>query len=323
MSASPPTAVTAAATADARATADSRHPSSTTPRPLTTAGSLEYQTCQHLAWKEPKTPSQKRVAQPRRGESTPRQVSARPTTTAAAVAADARAAATSRHHSPRDPMETAAGDPPPPPLLGPVLGTLPDLVFQHEVLRWLGPRALASLAGAGRGCAAAVAATALMQWAKRVKRTPPEHLGYYLPPLCLKEACSYAARCGNREVLEWLHNTGCPWDAKTCAYAARSGHLRVLQWMREQHCPWDSLTPAYAAAGGHLAVLQWAQEQGCPWNYWRTCDYAAMSGHLEVLQWMRENDATDEAWDERLVRAYAAGPRKQEVLTWLDQLSAQ
>jgi len=38
---------------------------------------------------------------------------------------------------------------------------------------------------------------------------------------------------------------------------------------------------------------------------------------------MRENDATDEAWDERLVRAYAAGPRKQEVLTWLDQLSAQ
>ena len=59
--------------------------------------------------------------------------------------------------------------PPPAPVLGPVLGTLPDLVFQQEVLKRLGPRDLASLAGAGRGCAAAVAATALMQWAKRTR----------------------------------------------------------------------------------------------------------------------------------------------------------
>jgi hypothetical protein len=109
-------------------------------------------------------------------------------------------------------MTTAAQvDPPPPlaPVLGPVLGSLPDLVFQQEVLRRLDPRALASLAGAGRGCAAAVAATVLMQWAKRAKRTPAGSL-FPLPPLCLKAACSYAAHGGNREVLEWLHNTGCP-----------------------------------------------------------------------------------------------------------------
>ena len=233
-------------------------------------------------------------------------------------------------------------------LLGPVLGTLPADLFLKEVLGRLAPTDLASLAGAGRGCAAAVAATALMQWAERAKRAAPVHLGYYLPPLCVKEACCHAARDGNRVVLEWLHNTGCPWDAATacaaadgghlevlrwtrehgcpwssgvCACAALSGHLRVLQWAREHHCPWDRLTPAQAAAGGHLAVLQWAREHGCPCDT-NVCSFAAMAGQLEVLQWVRDNDATGEVWNEDRVRRFADGPRKQEVLAWLDELSA-
>jgi hypothetical protein len=37
---------------------------------------------------------------------------------------------------------------------------------------------------------------------------------------------------------------------------------------------------------------------------------------------MRENDATGNLWSARLVRRHADGPRKQEVLTWLDELSA-
>ena len=48
---------------------------------------------------------------------------------------------------------------------------LPDLL-QEEVLKRLGPADLASLAGAGRACAAAVAATTLMKWAKAEKTVP-------------------------------------------------------------------------------------------------------------------------------------------------------
>jgi len=99
---------------------------------------------------------------------------------------------------------TAEVDPPPALLLAPLLGILPPELFDIKVFHRLGPRDLASLAG-GRGCAAAVAATALMQWAEHAKSTPPGLLGFHLPPLCLKEACSYAAGGGNREVLEWLH----------------------------------------------------------------------------------------------------------------------
>jgi len=49
---------------------------------------------------------------------------------------------------------------------------------------------------------------------------------------------------------------------------------------------------------------------------------AAKGGHLEVLQWARENDAIGEVWNEDTVRSCAGGPMKQEVLTWLDELSA-
>jgi len=41
-----------------------------------------------------------------------------------------------------------------------------------------------------------------------------------------------------------------------------------------------------------------------------------------VLQWIRENDTNGAVWNEDDVRRYAAGPRKQDVLTWLDGLSA-
>jgi hypothetical protein len=183
-------------------------------------------------------------------------------------------------------MTTAAPDDPPPALLlGPVLGTLPAHLFQQEVLRRLGPTDLASLAGAGRGCAAAVAATALMKWAKLAKRAAP---GYFLQRLCVQSACSHAARWGNREVLEWLHNTGCPWQETACA-AARGGHLDELQWAREHGCPWNAWTCAYAARSGHLHVLQWAREHHCPWDV-LTPAWAAEGGHLEVLQWAREHD---------------------------------
>jgi hypothetical protein len=76
--------------------------------------------------------------------------------------------------------------------------------------------------------------------------------------------------------------------------AAQLGHLRVLHWAREHHCPWDWATPAWAAAGGHM----------------------------EVLQWVRENDTTGAIWNERQVRRCAGGLRKQEMLAWLDELSA-
>jgi hypothetical protein len=50
----------------------------------------------------------------------------------------------------------------------------------------------------------------------------------------------------------------------TCSYAAKRGHLEVLQWARANGCPWDEETCTFAAKKGHNEVLQWAIENGCP-----------------------------------------------------------
>lgn len=39
----------------------------------------------------------------------------------------------------------------------------------------------------------------------------------------------YAAFNGHLEILQWLHDNGCPWNVNTCAYAALSGRLELLQ----------------------------------------------------------------------------------------------
>jgi hypothetical protein len=185
-------------------------------------------------------------------------------------------------------MTTAVeGDPPCSLLLR--LLDLPDGFFEEEVLRRLGPRALASLAGAGRGWATAVAATALMQWAKDQKSLSPRPRSTFanpVPRLCLREACSLAARGGDLEVLKWLHNTGCPCDSATCRAAAGGGYLEVLKWLHHQGCPWDAATCYAAATGGHLEVLKWLHNTGCPWDS-ETCYAAATFGHLEMLKWLR------------------------------------
>jgi phosphoglycolate phosphatase-like HAD superfamily hydrolase len=132
---------------------------------------------------------------------------------------------------------------------------LPDGFFETEVLRRLGPRDLASLAGVRRGCAAAVAATALMQWARDENNLGLRRCTFRrewtswnpAPRLCWAEACSLAAYGGHLEVLKWLHGAGCPWGIPTCYTAAMGGHLDMLKWLHSAGCPWGIQT-CYAAA---------------------------------------------------------------------------
>jgi hypothetical protein len=173
--------------------------------------------------------------------------------TPAAAAANARAATTFHHPSSLAPWsddDRGARRPSPVRVARPLLEHLPDL-FQQEVLRRLGPTDLASLAGAGRGCAAAVAASALMQWAERAKM-----------------GAALAAEGGYLEVLQWTVEHGCPWDSRTCTCAARAGQLEVLQWMREYDATgkvWNENTVrTYAGGPMKQEVLTWLDELDAP-----------------------------------------------------------
>jgi hypothetical protein len=40
-------------------------------------------------------------------------------------------------------------------------------------------------------------------------------------------------------------NLPCLWNRLMCSWAARNGHSNILQWVRSQDppCPWDKYTP--------------------------------------------------------------------------------
>ena len=54
--------------------------------------------------------------------------------------------------------------------------------------------------------------------------------------------CSEMAWNGNLELLQFLHEKGCPWDEVTCSEAAFGGHIECLKYARENGCPWDEWT---------------------------------------------------------------------------------
>ena len=104
--------------------------------------------------------------------------------------------------------------------------------------------------------------------------------------------CGKAARGGHLEVLKWLRENGCPWDAQTCAAAAEGGHLDVLKWLRNQGCPWDERACAEAAGKGNLGMLKWLREKGCPWDFMcrRTSD-------PRIQTYLDENDCPEIDWE--------------------------
>merc|ERR1712159_781309 len=72
--------------------------------------------------------------------------------------------------------------------------------------------------------------------------------------------CAQMARKGNLELLQFLHEKGCPWDKETCRHAAYYGHLEFLKYAHENGCPWDYMTCSNAACNGHLECLKYAHE---------------------------------------------------------------
>jgi hypothetical protein len=82
---------------------------------------------------------------------------------------------------------------------------------------------------------------------------------------------------GRRRDLVYARRTGRAYGGVTVAAATRlpvgcvdmctgrsGGHREVLKWLREHHCPWDAHTVEQATAAGRADVLQWALDNGCP-----------------------------------------------------------
>ncbi|PNH08089.1 Ankyrin repeat domain-containing protein [Tetrabaena socialis] len=89
-----------------------------------------------------------------------------------------------------------------------------------------------------------------------------------------------AAGSGSAELLAWLHQHGCPWDASVFAAAAGSGSEEQLEWLVEHGCPMGDDGKPYQQALEYadMAVLRCLRRLGCPWGpAGRTFTYAVES----------------------------------------------
>ena len=98
--------------------------------------------------------------------------------------------------------------------------------------------------------------------------------------------CALAVSFGRRDMLEYLYDRGCSWDATSCLYAAQRGHLDILQWLRARECPWDSRLCIDAVERGHLETLKWAITNGCPHSIVECRGRAVAWGWRPIVDWL-------------------------------------
>eukprot|EP00953_Heterococcus_sp_UTEX-ZZ885_P009066 5383-Heterococcus_DN1.PRE.2 len=52
---------------------------------------------------------------------------------------------------------------------------------------------------------------------------------------------TFSAFKGKLQLLQWLHECGCPWDEKVaCINATRRGHIGILIWVQQVTAPWSA-----------------------------------------------------------------------------------
>lgn len=104
------------------------------------------------------------------------------------------------------------------------------------------------------------------------------------------QTAAYAAEGGNKDILEFLFQTGghdleASFGTDACARAARFGRLEILKMLRETGYDWNDHVLENAARAGHLTLFKWAELNGAPGRFPHLGD-CIKNGHLEILQYV-------------------------------------
>eukprot|EP00953_Heterococcus_sp_UTEX-ZZ885_P009067 5383-Heterococcus_DN1.PRE.3 len=115
------------------------------------------------------------------------------------------------------------------------------------------------------------------------------------------------AHYGKLELLQWLHECGCPWvESDVCRRAALSGNVDMLNWLQQVTAPWsDELKREMLFSAGwnnQLAAAQWLRQQSADWP---SCFYGTAVVRKEevkvcwtvrVVRWALNNGCTWGEW---------------------------
>ena len=119
---------------------------------------------------------------------------------------------------------------------------------------------------------------------------------------CQYRTCYDAAKYGDLEELQRMHEAGKPWDELTTWRAAQYGHVDCLRYAVEHGCPLEregclTIPILAAAAKGHLDCLKYLHNIGLTCSEIfadNLCTLAAQNGHLECLKFLHTSGY---AWD--------------------------
>lgn len=101
---------------------------------------------------------------------------------------------------------------------------------------------------------------------------------------------SIACRRRNREALQWLWVVcNAPLSILLAKEVAATGDVEMLQWLTEHNCPFNAAATLEACKWNHLEALIWLRERGCPWHEVQCAKKAYTKGHDEMLRWIHEN----------------------------------
>jgi len=96
------------------------------------------------------------------------------------------------------------------------------------------------------------------------------------------------AQGGYIECLQYVHQTGAPWNMFAARAAAKYGHLDCLDYLLQTGCPVGVTVATCAAEAGHTECLRYLRNHGCPWDFESVLLQAATSGCLETLRYAYE-----------------------------------
>jgi hypothetical protein len=123
----------------------------------------------------------------------------------------------------------------------------------------------------------------------------------------LSELCKWAACRSNLQLLQWLHECGCPWKERDiCRTAACTGNVDMLIWLQQVTAPWSSSRKRKmlfeAGQCNHMSAVKWLRQQGAEWPFSFTAaaeiDYeqTQVCWAVPVVRWALDNGCAWRNW---------------------------
>lgn len=99
-----------------------------------------------------------------------------------------------------------------------------------------------------------------------------------------------AARRRDLRALHWLHkHCQAPLDTPIAREVASTGDTEMLQWLVDHDCPFNAAATLEACKWGHLEALIWLWERGCPWHEVQCAHMARGRDDQEMLDWIHKH----------------------------------